>query len=656
MTAYRNIFSPLSIGGVEISNRIVRTAHATRLAHGYVNDDLIAYHLERAKGGVGLSILESTSVHPSSTFSLTAADDGAIAPMRRLVDAIAPTGMKLFTQLWHGGYTDPAADGGLPWAVSALPGRYSVAPPIPMTTEQIGELVEAYGKAAARMQAAGLNGVEVLAGAGYLFSQFFSPVLNQRTDVYGGSLENRMRALLETLRAIRSATSAEFAVGIRVSASTDPRILSTEDVNAILLRVQEEGLVDFVDITHGDYYFHVERYAGMDRPVGYQLSASDRISHGITVPRIIVGRYATLDDAEQAIRESHAEMIGMVRGMIADPMLIEKARAGRGTDVRPCISCNQGCIGGVFTGRMRCAVNPVVGDERHLAESRLVAAAAPRKVVVVGGGVAGMEAARVARLLGHHVTLLEAGATLGGLLNYAKQLPKLHLIGDIALWLENEIYRLGVEVRMATYAEAEDVLAEQPDVVIVATGSMPTDATAFRQTADPAASLAIAPDANVLTSCELCMKPHGQYGTTALVFDDIGHYEAIGCCEALIESGAAVTYVTRHSMFAPAVEGTGRTQAALQRFYKAGDFRILTQSALVSIDQGSARVRPLYGEHATVVSADTVVLVGYRQSLNDVWSTLQGRVPQLHIVGDALSTRDVQAAIREGHLAARAIT
>ncbi|OZI16947.1 NADH-flavin oxidoreductase/NADH oxidase [Bordetella genomosp. 7] len=656
MTAYRNLFSPLLIGGVEISNRIVRTAHATRLAQGYVNDDLIAYHLERAKGGVGLSILESTSVHPSSTFSLTAADDGAIAPMRRLVDAIAPTGMKLFTQLWHGGYTDPAADGGLPWAVSALPGRYSVAPPVPMTTGQIGELVEAYGKAAARMQAAGLNGVEVLAGAGYLFSQFFSPVLNQRTDVYGGSLENRMRALLETLRAIRSATSAEFAVGIRVSASTDPRILSTEDVNAILLRVQDEGLVDFVDITHGDYYFHVERYAGMDRPVGYQLPASDRISHGVTVPRIIVGRYATLDDAEQAIRESHAEMIGMVRGMIADPMLIEKARAGRGTDVRPCISCNQGCIGGVFTGRMRCAVNPVVGDERHLAESRLVAAAAPRKVVVVGGGVAGMEAARVARLLGHHVTLLEAGATLGGLLNYAKQLPKLHLIGDIALWLENEIYRLGVEVRMATYAEAEDVLAEHPDVVIVATGSMPTDATAFRQTADPAASLAIAPDANVLTSCELCMKTQGQYGTTALVFDDIGHYEAIGCCEALIESGAAVTYVTRHSMFAPAVEGTGRTQAALQRFYKAGDFRILTQSALVSIDHGSARVRPLYGEQATVVSADTVVLVGYRQSLNDVWSTLRGRVPQLHIVGDALSTRDVQAAIREGHLAARAIT
>ncbi|AWP78294.1 FAD-dependent oxidoreductase [Bordetella bronchiseptica] len=656
MSMYRRIFSPLRIGGVEIPNRIVRTAHATRLAQGYVNDDLIAYHLERAKGGAGLSILESTSVHPSSTFSLSAADDGAIAPMRRLADAIAPTGMKLFTQLWHGGYTDPAADGGLPWAVGPLPGRYSVAPPIPMTTGQIGELVEAYGKAAARMQAAGLHGVEVLAGAGYLFSQFFSPVLNQRDDAYGGSFENRIRALLETLRAIRAATSPDFALGVRIGGSTDARILSTDDVNAIALRAQAEGLIDFVNITHGDYYFHVERYAGMDRPVGYQLPASDHVSQGITVPRIIVGRYATLDDAEQALKEGHAEMISIVRGMIADPMLVAKARDGRGTEVRPCISCNQGCIGGVFTGRMRCAVNAAVGDERRLAEDLIVAAAQPRKVVVVGGGVAGMEAARVARLMGHRVTLIEAASDLGGLLNTARHLPKLHLIGDIAIWLESEIYRLGVDVRLATYVEADEVLAEQPEVVIVATGSQPVDAGEFRQTADPAAALAIAPDARVLTSFELGMESRGDFGKTALVFDDVGHYEAIGCCEALIEAGAEVTYVTRHQMFAPAVEGTGRTQAALQRFYKAGNFRIVTQSALVSIERGSAQIRSLYGERTETVAAETVVLAGYRQSQNEVWAALRARVPQLHIVGDALSARDIQPAIREGHLAARSIT
>lgn len=652
---YERIFSPVRIGTVEIPNRIVRTAHATRLANGYVNDDLIAYHLARAKGGAGLSIIESTSVHPSSTFSLSAADDGAIAPMRRLVDAIAPTGMKLFTQLWHGGYTDPAADGGLPWAVTALPGRYSVAPPIPMTTDQIGELIEAYGRAAARMEEAGLHGVEVLAGAGYLFSQFFSPVLNQRTDAYGGSFENRIRALMETLRAIRAATSPGFALGVRIGGSSDPRILADEDVHAIALRAQTEGLIDFVDITYGDYYFHVDRYAGMDQPVGYQSSHTESIGEALTVPRMVVGRYATLDDAEQALKTGQAEMVSIVRGMIADPMLVVKAREGRGTSVRPCIGCNQGCIGGAFSGRMGCAVNPAVGNERTLSDETIAKTATPRKVLVVGGGVAGMEAARVALLAGHHVTLVEATADLGGLLNYARHLPKLHPIGDIAIWLESEIYRLGAEVRLSTYMDADDVLAEQPDAVIVATGAQPVDLSEFRQTADPAAQLPIAADARVLTPLDLAVAPRQDIGRTALVFDDVGHYEAIGCCEALINRGVEVTYVTRHLMFAPALEATGRTQAALRRMHAAGRLRIVTQSALVSIGKGSVAIRPLFGTATEDVPADTVVLVGYRQSQNEIWEALRGRVEQLHLVGDALSSRDIQPAIREGHVAGRSI-
>lgn len=212
--------------------------------------------------------------------------------------------------------------------MTALAGRYSVAPPIPMTTDQIEEVIDAYARAAARMEAAGLDGVEVLAGAGYLFSQFFSPVLNQRTDAYGGGFDNRIRAFLATLRAIRAATSPDFALGVRIGGSSDPRILTDEDVNAIALRAQSEGLIDFVNITHGDYYFHVDRYAGMDAPVGYQLTHVERISQGLTVPRIIVGRYATLDDAEQALKEGQADMVNIVRGMIADPMLVVKSREG----------------------------------------------------------------------------------------------------------------------------------------------------------------------------------------------------------------------------------------------------------------------------------------------------------------------------------------
>ncbi|KXU96133.1 NADH-flavin oxidoreductase/NADH oxidase [Caballeronia megalochromosomata] len=653
---FERVFSPIKIGAVEIPNRIVRTAHATAFSRGYVNDDLIAYHLERAKGGAGLSIIEGASVHPSSTFALSIRDDGAIAPMRRLVDAVAPTGMKLFQQLWHGGYTDPSASGGLPWAVAALPGRYAVSPPIPMTTDQIGELVDAYAKAAVRVEASGVQGVEILAGNGYLFSQFFSPVLNQRTDEYGGSFENRIRALLDTLRAIRAVTSSGFALGIRIGDSSDQRILSAQDANAIALRAQAEGLIDFVNVTHGDYYFHVDRYAGMDQPVGYQLPFVERIARDISVPRIIVGRYATLDDAEQALKEGQADLINIVRGMIADPQLVVKARDGRGTEVRPCIGCNQGCIGGVFNGRMGCAVNPVVGYEKMLSEDRIVRTATPRKVIVVGGGVAGMEAARVALLGGHRVTLVEAASDLGGLLNYARHMPKLHAIGDIAVWLENEIYRLGAEVKLSTYMDAEDVLAENPDVVIVATGSQPADVHAFMQTADPAAEVRIAADARVLTSIDMIMDGAKDHGRTALVFDDVGHYEAIGCCEELINRGLEVTYVTRHLMFAPAMEATGRTQAALQRFYKAGTFRIVTQAELVAIEKGRATIKPIFGTEAEVLQAETVVIVGYRESQIEIWRALRGRVAQLHLVGDALSARDLQPAIREGHLAARSIT
>lgn len=652
---FDHVFSPIRIGSVEVPNRIVRTAHATAFSRGPINDDLIAYHLERARGGVGLSIIEGASVHESSTFSLSVRDDSVIPHYRRLARTIAPTGMKLFQQLWHGGYTDPAVNGGPPWAASAIPGRYSMAPPIAMSTDQIGELIDAYAKAAARVEEAGLHGVEILAGNGYLYSQFLSPVLNQRTDEYGGTFENRIRFLLETLRAIRIATSPDFAVGIRIGDSSDQRILSSEDVNTAALRVQSEGRIDFLNITHGDYYHHVDRYAGMDQPVGYQLPFSARIAQGITVPKIVVGRYATLDDAEQALRAGDADLVNMVRATIADPMLVVKAREGRSAEIRPCIGCNQGCIGGVFAGRMACAVNPVVGYEETLSETNIIKASTPRRVLVIGGGPAGMEAGRIALLSGHHVTVAEASADLGGMLNHANRLPKLHAIGDIGVWLESELYRLGADVRLSTYMDAADVIAEAPDVVIVATGSQPTDPRDILQVADPATKVAISPNARVITSFDLFSDRRNDLGKSAMVFDDVGHYEAIGCCEELIDRGIEVTYVTRHLMFAPAIEATGRAQAALRRLYSAGRFRVVTQAEIISISDDHAEIKPLFGCQTETISAETVVIVAFRQSENELWHALRGRVGQLHLVGDAISPRDVQPAIREGHLAARAI-
>lgn len=654
---YKLAFSPIHIGPIEIPNRIVRTAHGTLFAADEINDDLIAYHLERAKSGVGLSIIEATAVHPSSVFALKNFDASVIPSYQRLARTIRPTGMKLFVQLWHGGYHSVAADGGPAWSVSSMPSRYTTEQPIRMSRDQIHELVQAYASAAARVEEGGLHGVEVLSAQGYLGHQFLSPTLNDRQDEYGGSLENRQRFLVEVLRAIRAATSKRFAVGVRLGASRDKRILDEADVNAVLRRIQSEGLIDYVNITYGDNIFMVDRYAGMDQPAGYTLPSSRLVGDGVTVPRLVGGRFGTLDDAEQALRQGDAELVSMVRAHIADPTIVQKTREGRTLEIRPCIGCNQGCIGGIVGDRRRmgCVVNPAVGFESTLSEDLIVKTQNPRKILVVGGGPAGMEAARVALLHGHQVTLVEAAPRLGGMLSYARRFPKLSGIGDISTWLENEIYRLGADVRLSSYFDADDVLAEKPDAVIVATGSQPPDDGRITQVGDPACKIELSPRARVLNSIELIEAGKGDLGKRAIVLDDIGHYESIACCEYLLNEGLEVTYVTRHPTFAPIIETTHRTMSALTRLNAANRFRVMTQSLLLSFGDGVAKVRPIFGEKDEEVPADLLVSVTYRQPMNELHAELSGKVGSLQLVGDARTARDLQAAIREGHMAARMI-
>lgn len=651
---FKTALSPLRVGPVTIPNRLVRTAHATLFSRDEVNDDHINYHLERARGGIGLSILEGVSIHRSSNFSLHLTDDKAIPQLARLVEAIEPTGMKLFNQLWHGGGIEAAPNGGPSWSVTTLPGRYSRMPPIEMSRRQIAELVRSYGAAAARLARAGLHGAEVLAGNGYLFSQFLSPRLNTRTDAYGGSLGNRIRFLEEVLTDIRASVPSGFALGARMGSSCNKSILTSEDVNAAILHLEGKGLLDFVDISQGDYYFHVERYAGMDRSAGYQIEDAREIGAGVSIPRLIVGRFGTLDDAEQALRAGDGDMINMVRATIADAHLVKKELDGRADEVRPCIACNQGCIGGLFSGRMGCTVNPVVGYEARLGEHLITPSENPQTVVVVGGGPAGMEAARVAALAGHKVTLHEATPDLGGQINIAGRFPKNHGIGDITKWQEREIFRLGVDVHMSSHLEPGEVAAMGADVVILATGAMHMG-DGFTQTAAPHLDVDIAPDARIVRSDDLILDASLDLGKSAAVLDDIGHYEAIGVCEFLLERGLDVTCVTRHPVFAPEIEKTGRAQAALRRFYRLGNFRILSDSLVLAINQGSVEVRPVEGIKAETVPADTTVLVTYRKTFGREWIEFADAGQKVFFVGDALSPRNLQTAIREGHLCARSL-
>jgi 2,4-dienoyl-CoA reductase-like NADH-dependent reductase (Old Yellow Enzyme family)/thioredoxin reductase len=647
------IWQPIRIGPLELPNRIARAANTTTISQAGIDEQFIAYHRARARAGVGLSILEAASVHPTSILSY-AIDDAACAGFERLMKEIRPYGMRVIQQLWHGGHHIPGLGGRLPWTASDVPSPFSGMVGHTASVREIEELVESFASAARRCRDAGIDGVEIHAGHGYLVQQFLSPLTNTRTDGYGGSLENRMRFAVEILRAVRREVGQNFAVGIRMSASTARGNISAAELGQVARVLEAEGLIDFLDASYGDYFEMDRMSATMAEPAGYELVPDQALLESVSVPRMVTGRFRTLEEAEQVLRSRSAEIVSLVRAHIADPELVRKTREGRAEAVRPCIACNQGCVGGLLqVARMGCAVNPSAGAEAILDESLIERAARPKKVLIVGGGPAGMEAARIAALRGHHAVLVEAGAHLGGALRAARLAPRLHTIADIVDWHEREISRLGVEVRTSTFLEPEEVLAESPDVLIVATGA--ADRDDGMQVASPAELPPGCGLPHVTNAHDLLIESARDFAPAhALVLDDVGHYEAVAAAEFLAERGTAVTYVTGQPAFAPRLNGTFRNEVALKRLY-AGRFRLLVGHFLAAVETRHCVVRPLRAVREEIIPADAVVLVTHKTPRRTLYDALRDQLAEVRLVGDASSPRTLQDAIREGHLAARFI-
>ena len=654
------VYEPLTINGVEIPNRIGRSAHGTGLSRGVpISDALIAYHLARAKGGVGLTVLEAAAPHASSVMPLNASDDSLVPGYRRLMDAIRPHGMRVFQQLFHGGNLYPPSGDPYspPWGVSPLPHPAHGFVPHPMDKGQIEELTAAFARAAGNVREGGLDGVEIHAGHGYLIMQFLSPLTNRRTDEYGGPLENRMRFLREIMAASRKAVGDDFPLGIRCSASDVPGGVTEEDLVAIARTLKAEGLLDFISVSWSDY-FRNHIISAMDKPTGYQLASSAKVTGPLTgTPRLVIGRFRTLEEAEGVLREGIADIVHLNRAHIADPDIVRKTRAGAAEQVRPCIACVQGCWAGQHRGYpIACTVNPAAGFEQTLSEDLIRPAASPSKVLVVGGGPAGLEAARVAALAGHKVVLAEAQPKLGGQLAVARRAPGLHIFGDIAAWLEQEVFRLGVEVRLGSYCEVEDVLAENAGHVVIATGALSPDDGV--QAAHPQAPVPGFDKPQVLNAVELIASPPQALGKSAVVFDDVGQYEGLAAAEFLLSRGVAVVFATKFGSAAPFVDATYRVEPALERFARLGDFTLLTNAKLEWIGDGDCAVRPLHRTAPIIAPADHVVLAMTKRPCRELYDALRARGlvdgRDLSLVGDALAPRDLQMAIANGHRAVRA--
>lgn len=649
----RRLFSPLRVGGVELRNRIVSTAHSTGLTDGTaLGEALIAYYAARARGGVGLIVTGSTSVHPTSSSRLRPAlanwDDSIVAPYRRLASAVHTHGACIFAQLNHAGALSGAGGlpGGRPLAPSVVDLEKADAPPRALLEAEIAEIVAAFAAAAARAREGGLDGIELHGGHGNLIQQFLSPHTNRREDTYGGPLDNRLRFAREVAVAVRAAVGPDFTVGLRLSAQEDYSDgLFLPETTAIAARLVEAAALDYVNVTSGSDTSSASlprHYAPMYLRAGHMRHLARAIREAVAVPVLAVGRITDPRDAEAILAAGDADLVGMTRALIADRDLPEKARRGDLDAIRYCVGANEGCLGRLFRGHaIGCIQDPTSGREHEIGP--LLRAEAPRRVVVVGGGVAGLEAARVAALRGHAVTVLERDAQCGGQLLLARRAPGREEIGAVADNLMRTLARLPVELVTGAEATAATVLSLAPDIVVLATGS-----TAF-------VPMELDDGCGRLISARKALDG-AMAGDRCVVFDTRGDMVGPTTAEFLARSGRQVALVSSHPAFGPDIEPMTR-RLLHERLAECG-VDILADHRVAALTEAGVVVRhTVSGRETLLPDMATVVAATGARPADGLGAALFALRPLLpvHTVGDARSPGQIDAAIRDGHFVARGI-
>lgn len=488
---YDNLFAPLKIGTLTIRNRVIMSSMGCGTANkdGKVSDRQIAYFTERARGGVGLIITGTTRVNgdtgimPANQISVEC--DENIPSIRRLVDSIHEQGAAIFLQLNHpGNQTYPRVIGGQPTVgPSGIPSQLSKAPCRPMTVEEIRSLVNDYAAGAARAKAAGVDGVELHCAHGYLLNQFLSPYTNRRTDEYGGTMEKRAQIVKEIILAVRERVGRDFPVTMRITVEEfldrssfphDNKGITLEEGVALCKYLVPFGL-DAVNVTAGTYETMNTSWEPTSYQEGWKLYLAEAVKKEVDVPVFGVGTIRNPAFANSVIAEGRVDAVCIARGNLADPEWCNKAKSGREKEIRRCVSClfcideltSHGGQGMPF----RCAVNARAAHEIDFPEFNYNGDG--RKVIVVGGGPAGMEAARVLATRGFNTILFEKGARLGGQLYYASKPPHKEKLFWLVEFFEEILPKLGVDIRLNTDVTAEMILAEEPYGVILATGAEP---------------------------------------------------------------------------------------------------------------------------------------------------------------------------------------
>ena len=663
------LLQPFALKHLTLRNRLMSTAHEPAYTDdGLPKDRYRLYHAEKAKGGIGLTMIGGSAVvatdSPQAFGNILLFKDEVVPWLRALSDDVHAHGAAVMIQITHlGRRTSWAKDDWLPvLAPSNVREPAHRAFPKVMEDWDIARVVDAYADAAERVKAGGLDGLEVEC-YGHLIDQFWSPATNKRDDAYGGSLENRMRFGIEVLSAIRDRVGPNFIVGARMVCDEDLSSgLSRQEGVGIAQRLVGAGLIDFVNVIKG----HIDTDEGLAQVIpgmgarsAPHLDFAGEVRRAARVPTFHAARIQDVATARHAIESGKLDLVGMTRAHMADPHIGRKIMAGQEDDIRPCVGMAY-CIDSIYGGQASCIHNPATGREGAIPHVVARSEGPLKRVLVVGGGPGGLEAARVSAARGHKVTLFEAAAELGGQVRVAAGLARRREILGIVDWRMAQCEKHGVTIRTNAYAEAADVLAEEPDVVVIATGGLPK-------------SDFLEAGADLVTSSWDLLTGAAKVSETVIVYDDNGAHPGLSAAEFVADAGADLEIVTPERILGPDVGGT--SYPAYFRAFARNGARITLNLRLESVHrQGNslvARFFDAYGRTHVERSVDQIVVEHGTDPLDDVYFALKpqarnrgeidhgallGGRPQavdrnpdgrfaLYRIGDAVASRNIHAAV-----------
>ncbi|RAW45980.1 2,4-dienoyl-CoA reductase [Halorubrum sp. 48-1-W] len=639
---YAPLFDPTQVGPIQLPNRIMSSGHQTTLVHDYhPTDDFFEYHLERARGGAGLVVLEAHAVHESGLLTdhtIDASTDDIVETYAPFAEAMHEADTRLLAQLFHGGRERYAGEYAPP-ALSASDeptDRLNVIPR-PMETAEVYEMIDAFVDAAVRMERAGLDGVEIVGSHSYLPAQFWSPNVNNRDDEFGGTLENRCRFTVAIADRIRRHTGDDFVVGIRISAEErSEQGLSFEETLPIIEHVDDAATLDYWSVVVGSSStqegcsYIVPPATESETVTQSPTAVIDRTVDGET---IVTSRINTPEKAIRMLNETGAGVVGMTRALIADPELPAKTKAGEWDDVIPCVACNQGCIGRYQEGLpIRCTINPVTG--REVGYSDLDPVTTPKSILVVGGGPAGLVAATTAAERGHDVTLLEATGDLGGQVTAYADLDHRGRYRDWLATLTSRLDEHDVTVELDTRFDPDDVAAYDPDELVLATG-----ATGRRPDVPVAGSV------SSYTAVD-ALRADDPFGDEVLVADWDGNEAALDVASEAINAGADVEIVT--AAYTPGESVQQYIQNTLLGDLYAEDVTLTPHHRVDAVGADEIVLQNVFNDERTRRdSVDTVVFAHGGDAGYDQYRALSDADVPIHRVGDCWAPRSLDEAVWE---------